>query len=233
MKVLVTGATGFVGSNLVDRLLNSGYHVKAIVRNPQLITNPNIEIIAGDIRDETIVTKALKDCEQVYHLAGVTSRVKPSTSDFWSINTEATRLLGNLASQQGIQKFVYGSSIGVYGMTNSVCLTETSSTNPNTVYRQTKLAGETALLKLHQHRQFPVVIARLTSMLGDNGLNWLGLIKALQGQNFKFLGAGNNVYNVVHVQDAVRALQLCGESSAISNGQCYNIIKPPLKSLSA
>ena len=54
MKVLVTGATGFVGSNLVDRLLNSGYHVKAIVRNPQLITNPNIEIIAGDIRDDTL-----------------------------------------------------------------------------------------------------------------------------------------------------------------------------------
>ena len=223
MKVLVTGVTGFVGSNLVDRLLNSGYHVKAIVRNPQLITNPDIEIIIGDIRDETTVNKAIQDCQQVYHLAGVTSRTKSNSSDFWSINSEATRLLGDFASKYNVQKFVYGSTIGVYGITKSGILTETSPTNPNTIYRQTKLAGETALLELHQQQKLPLVIARLTSMLGDNGRNWLGLVKALQGKTFKFLGAGDNVYNVVHVQDAVRALQLCGESSAISNGQCYNI----------
>ncbi|BAQ66475.1 NAD(P)-dependent oxidoreductase [Geminocystis sp. NIES-3709] len=229
MKVLVTGATGFVGGNLTEQLLKSGYQVKVIARKPELIKNEQIEVVTGDITDQKIIDQAVDGCQQIYHLAGKTSRSQSSRQDFWQTNVEATRNLAEKAMEAKVEKFIYASSAGVYGINSCNMVNEKSPTDPNTIYRRTKLAGEKILLSYYQEKGLPVVIARLSSMVGKNALNWLGLTKAMSKtrgahatQNFQLLGSGNNEFNLIHIKDAVRALQLCGEISQ-STGNCYLI----------
>ncbi len=222
MKILVTGATGFVGSHLVHHLLDCGYQVKAIVRKPEQINNPNIEVVIGDIRDKQVINDAVSGCQQIYHIAAKTSRSRSSKQDFFEINVEATRYLAKVAVKAQIEKFVYASTIGVYGILTDTMVDERSPTYPNNIYRRTKLAGEKILLSYYQEQGLPVVIARLSSMVGSDGLNWLGLTQAISTQKFKLLGTGKNKFNIIHVDDAVRGLRLCGESNK-SVGNCYLI----------
>ena len=221
MKVLVTGATGFVGSNLTQHLLECGYQVKVIARKPEAINNQQIEVIPGDIRDKEVIAKAVNGCQQIYHIAGKVSRSNASQKEFWETNVEATRNLAETALKAKVEKFVYASSVGVYGINNSP-IDEQTPTYPNTIYRRTKLAGEKILLSYYDNHKLPVVIARLPSMVGKNGVNWLGLTKALATQNFKLLGTGNIKYNLIHIDDAVRGLRLCGETPQ-SVGNIYLI----------
>ncbi|MBL1211118.1 NAD-dependent epimerase/dehydratase family protein [Geminocystis sp. GBBB08] len=222
MKVLVTGGTGFVGGNLTEQLLKSGYQVKVITQKPELIKNEQIQMIIGDITDRKIIDQAVNDCQQIYHLAAKTGRSQSSPQAFWTTNVEATNYLAQKAIEAKVEKFIYTSSAGVYGINSCNMVNEQSPTDPNTIYRRTKLAGEKVLLSYYQEKGLPVVIARLTSMVGKNGLNWLGLTKAIATQNFQLLGSGNNEFNLIHIKDAVRGLQLCGEVPT-SIGNCYLI----------
>ena len=226
MKVLVTGATGFVGSHLSERLTQERYEVRALVRESSdvsLLKSLGIEIVYGDILDIDSVQKAVSGCEIVYHLAARTSRhSSASNQDDYAINVEGTKRVVNAALEAGVGRLVYGSSVGVYGFIKSPPVDEQTTPNPNSYYRDSKLKGEVVVLSQWKNEGLPAVIARISSVYGPRSLNWLGLFQALARRRFRMLGSGENHRDMVYVSDVVEGIKLCGVKKGIE-GETYII----------
>ncbi|PYP82202.1 MAG: hypothetical protein DMG65_26890 [Candidatus Angelobacter sp. Gp1-AA117] len=113
MKVFLTGATGFVGSHLLQRLLHDGHHIRALVRDPQnsnLPTGPNIELVGGDIVEGTGLDEAMQSCEAVIHLVGIIMETRTAT--FEKIHHLGTRNVVESARRNHISRFVQMSALG-------------------------------------------------------------------------------------------------------------------------
>lgn len=114
MKVFLTGATGFVGSHLLQRLLNHGHHVRALVRDPQdanLPASPNLELIRGDVVEGSGLDEGMQTCEAVIHLVGIIMETR--TASFEKIHHLGTRNVVEAARRNRIARFVQMSALGV------------------------------------------------------------------------------------------------------------------------
>ncbi|MDP9081106.1 MAG: SDR family NAD(P)-dependent oxidoreductase [Bacteroidota bacterium] len=120
MKVLVTGATGFIGRTLCLELAEKGFRVMALCRNtahPYLIAHKNITAVKGDILDKESLTKAMAGCRQVYHTAALAKMWCRDKNDYYNINVIGTRNVLELAGELSVNKVVYTSTCGVWGPT--------------------------------------------------------------------------------------------------------------------
>lgn len=171
MKILVTGAGGFIGSHLVERLLARGYEVKAFVRYnsrnfwgwlEQIKNKEKIEIIAGDIRDYDSVFHAMKDCKQVFHLAALIGIPYSYFSPLAYIktNVEGTYNILQAAKEHGVKKIIHTSTSEVYGTAQFVPITEEHPTNPQSPYAATKAAADFLALSFYRSFNLPVAIIR-------------------------------------------------------------------------
>lgn len=118
MKVLVTGAAGFIGNRLAHQLANNGFKVVALVRSQkdqQLLEHPNINISIGDITQPETIANAMKGCRQVYHLAGFARLWAPDPSTFYTVNVTGTGNILQAAGKEHIEKLVFASSAAVFG----------------------------------------------------------------------------------------------------------------------
>ena len=134
MKVLVTGATGFVGSHLAEALIRDGYEVRALVRPTSSLArlkNLNIEIVNGDIRDFDAVTKAVKDCRQVYHLAAERAASRLSKNQYHSANVTGTENVARAALNAVVDRLIYAGGTGIYGIIGNPPVNEETAPNPN------------------------------------------------------------------------------------------------------
>ena len=117
-RILVTGATGFTGGHLCERLVAEGYSVRALVRDPRRCTrleNAGVELAFGDLRDRESLQRAVEGVNVVYHIAGLFRAENVSRRDMWNINVEGTRALLDAAVTAGVQRFVHCSTAGVHG----------------------------------------------------------------------------------------------------------------------
>ena len=232
MKVLVTGATGFVGSHLTERLVLEGYSVKALTReysDVSLLKSLGVEIVYGDIRDVAALEKAVSGCEQVYHLAAATPWRGPSRQNYYTVNVIGTENLARAAIKARVNRLVHVSTAGVHGTIRIPPVYENSKTNPNSISHGTKLAGEKVVLSYYKREGLPVVIARLSSVLGPRALSWLGLFKSIAKGNFRIIGSGENHVHTGCVPDVVDALRRCADTMGVE-GECYLIAgKEPIK----
>lgn len=225
MKVLVTGATGFVGGHLAQALVREGHQVKALARltsDISLLKELDIEIVHGDLRDADALKKAVDGCERVYHMAAKTTKDRLSKEQYQAHNVEGTKNLAEAALNAGVSRLVLASSVGVYGTVRASPLDENSRPAPDSYYRETKLRGENAVLRLHRESGLPVVIARLGGVYGPGSCSWLPVcLKMLRG-NFRVIGAGENYDQMGYVDDVVEGVRRCGETTGI-DGRVYII----------
>jgi nucleoside-diphosphate-sugar epimerase len=117
-KIFVTGASGYIGSQLAKKLAGTGHSVHALIRNQSdasLINHPNIKVFYGDITKPETIREAIKGCEQVYHTAAYAKLWAKDPSVFYEINVKGTTNVFQEALNAGVRKLVYTSSAAVFG----------------------------------------------------------------------------------------------------------------------
>ena len=168
-RILVTGGAGFIGSEVVSQLLKKNAMVTVLdnfssgKRQYWKNNKKNLKIIKGDITDEKIVSRSVKDQEYVIHLAALPfipdSFYYPA--DFFNVNTTGSvNLLWKSIQSKTVSRFVHISTSEVYGSAQHVPMDENHPTAPHSTYAVSKLAGDRVAFTLHKENGFPVVIIR-------------------------------------------------------------------------
>lgn len=170
MKILITGATGYVGHNLARTLAERGNRIHILTRNPESEKVPkhnNIKAFCGDITDLDSIKSAIIGCEQVYHTAALVKLFSKDQSLFQKTNVDGTLNMLSVAQENGIKKFVYTSSCGVIGPSLGNPLSEN---DPRIIsfdndYEFTKFLAEKHV-KAYAEKGFHTVIVSLSKVFG-------------------------------------------------------------------
>ena len=215
MRVLVTGASGFVGQTLCPALRDAGHRVIAAVRNADALPEGSEARIVGDIGPETDWTAALQDVEAVVHLAARVHVMRESAADpltaFRRTNTEGTLRLARAAAQAGVRLFVFLSSVKVLGEASPHGpLTDASPPNPQDPYAVSKWEAETGLSDLAREFGMGVVVLRPPLVYGPGvGGNFLSLLKLVDRGLPLPLGAVRNKRSLLGLGNLADAIGLC------------------------
>jgi UDP-glucose 4-epimerase len=222
---LVTGASGVIGSALIQRLASCGYRVRALDRippPPKAEATGSVSAYTCDLADQAGLKRAVEGSHVVFHLAAKVHIGNPSETereDYWTVNVEGTRNLVEAAANAGVRRMVLFSTINVYGPTKpGVVHDETSATRPDSWYAESKLEAEGIVL-----RGLPSAVLRLAAAYGPGMKgNYPMLVEALRRGRFVMIGDGRNRRSLVHIRDVCEAAQLVAENGA-ATGQIYNV----------
>jgi dihydroflavonol-4-reductase len=172
MKVLVTGATGFIGGNLGRQLWEKGYEVKALVRpgsNRLAIEDTGIQQVTGDILDRDSVDRAVEGCEAVFHCAAAYTFWSPDPDLIYRTNVDGTVNVLNAALKAGVSRVVYTSTVSTIGLPDWELATEETEADPTHLagnYKKSKYQAELVALEMVT-RGLPVVVVNPTTPVGS------------------------------------------------------------------
>ncbi|MBD5342140.1 MAG: NAD-dependent epimerase/dehydratase family protein [Bacteroides sp.] len=170
MKVLVTGADGFIGSHLTEMLLREGYEVRALCLYNSFnnwgwlegVSHPALEIVSGDVRDSSFCRELVQGCEMIFHLAALIaipySYIAPES--YVDTNIKGTLNICQAARAAGVKRLIVTSTSEVYGTALEVPIPETHPKQPQSPYSATKIGADALALSFHNAFELPVVIAR-------------------------------------------------------------------------
>ena len=233
-RVLITGASGFIGSFIVEEALKRNMEVWAAVRRSssrEWLQDDRIHFIELNLSSEEDLKRQLKDhvFDYVVHAAGVTKCLRKE--QFFAVNTEGTKHLVNalLALQMPLKKFVYLSSLSIFGAIREQqpyeAIRETDTPQPNTEYGKSKLAAEAFLreeVKVKSEKfatAFPYVILRPTGVYGPREKDYFLMVKSIQSHSDFSVGFKRQDITFVYVLDVVQAVFLALEKG--KSGRCY------------
>ncbi|HVP77686.1 MAG TPA: SDR family NAD(P)-dependent oxidoreductase [Thermodesulfobacteriota bacterium] len=215
MKALVTGGTGFIGSHLAEALLQRGTQVRCLVRKEndlKWLKGLPVEIVSGDCSDQTSLSEAVKEVDEVFHLAGITKAVKEKT--YFDVNAFGTENLirACLENNRRLRKFIYLSSQAAAGpCRNGDKKKESDQCEPISAYGQSKRKGEELALD-HAH-EIPLIILRPTGVYGPRDKDFYTLFKWVS-KRIKPCFSGK--VSLCYVQDVIQAILLAAESQTKS-----------------
>ena len=218
MKALVTGATGFIGSHLVEALVQRGVQVKCLVRNTSRlgwIKNCPVECVVGDCQEKQSLQQAVQDVDLVFHLAGATMAVKEQT--FFEVNGQGTEnlLQACIENNTRLKKFIYLSSQAAAGpCPRDGKKKESDPCEPVSPYGKSKLLGEELALS-HAHL-LPLLILRPCAVYGPRDKGFFTLFKSIS-KNINPCFADHDQYiSICYVEDLVQAMLLAAEAQTES-----------------
>lgn len=213
MRVLITGATGFLGASLTRRLLEDQAPVRILARNSaaaQPLVAAGAELAPGAITDRAAVQRALEDVTHVYHLAGKLFIPGTPASEYQATHVEGTRLLLECCEEIGVvERFVHCSTTGVLGVTGDQPADETAPYQPTNAYEATKMGAE-RLVRARIERGFPAAIVRPGLVYGPGDLHLLGFFRSIQRGLFRPIGRAPTWVHPIYIADMTEALALCG-----------------------
>ena len=218
MKVLVTGGSGFIGSHLVESLLQKGIQVRCLVRKKsdlKWLRDLPVEVVHGDCSDKTSLREAVEAVDQVFHLAGVTKAIKEET--YFEVNALGTQNLiqSCLENNPHLRKFIYLSSQAASGPSrNRNKKRESDQSEPVSPYGESKRMGEE--LALAHTPDFPLLILRPSAVYGPRDKDIYALFKCLSKRMKLCLSGPNQHVSLCYVQDIVRAILLAAEAQTKS-----------------
>lgn len=221
---VVTGANGFVGSHLVDLLLEKNYIVRCITRkNSDLkwLNGKDVQIFSSGLLDREGLRKAVQGADYIYHVAGVVKSKKPD--GYFQGNVETTRALLETAIEfkDTIKKFLIVSSQTAAGPSyNGKVITEDDPCNPITTYGRSKLAEE-ELAKSFMN-QLPITICRAPAVFGDRDTEIFIFFKTFSKGLMTTIGFDKKLVSLIYVKDLVNGFILAAESDK-STGHIYFI----------
>jgi len=233
-RILITGASGFIGSFIVEEALNRGFETWAAVRKSssrEFLQDERIHFIELNLSSEEQLKQQLKDIQfdYVVHAAGVTKCLHKE--DFFRINTEGTKNLVRalLDLQMPLKRFVYISSLSIMGAIREEQpykeIREQDKAKPNTAYGKSKLEAEQWLVSLNKELEkkneklFPYVILRPTGVYGPRERDYFMMAKSIQSHTDFAVGFKQQDITFVYVTDVVQAVFLAMEKG--QTGRCY------------
>ncbi|HOD52233.1 MAG TPA: NAD-dependent epimerase/dehydratase family protein [Candidatus Hydrogenedentes bacterium] len=231
-RVLITGAAGFIGSHLCERLLRKGAEVRAMVHGnmrgsighlaaiPESLRT-RLEIVGGNIRDAAFVRDATVDMDTVFHLAAITSVVYSYSNPDETVITNVSGTLNvcNAARHENVRRVVHTSSAGVYGAAvGGAPISETHPVRAYNPYTASKLAADCVVESFHLSYDLPVTIIRIFNVYGPRIGRFLVIptivLQLLKGNKLK-LGSLTPTRNFTYIDDIVNAYLLMAESDSV------------------
>jgi nucleoside-diphosphate-sugar epimerase len=219
-KILITGATGFIGERLTQRLLQEGNEVRALCRSPKkarALLPQETCIIEGDLDKVEALEKAMDGCEEVYHLAAYAKVWDKDPQAFYRVNVEGAERVAKAALTCGVRRLVFTSTAGVLGPSPDGKAVDESQTPVvlSTEYERTKAEAE-RVMQRYVEQGLDVVIVNPTRVFGPGQLNESNavtkLIALYRKGKFRFYpGSGHQFGNYVYVEDVVRGHLLAME----------------------
>ncbi|MFH1239054.1 MAG: SDR family NAD(P)-dependent oxidoreductase [bacterium] len=236
MKVLITGANGFIGSHLVKRFIDKGYEVRCLVRKTsnlewlvslQKTAGPGkIKFVYGDVIDKPSLYEAVRNVDYVYHVAGMIKSRRPQ--GYYNVNYTGTRNLIEVVKEinPALKKFIFISSLAAAGPSaDGYPLTETDECRPITDYGKSKLKAE-ELLKNEFMSSIPIAIVRPPVIYGPQDKGFYYYFKVVKKRLVPVIG---KKLSLCYITDLVDGIVLAGESEK-AKGEIYFISSDELYS---
>lgn len=235
MRILVSGASGFIGSGVVSALVDQGHEVRALMRanaSAEFLKNVPFTRITGDLRDQDSLKRACSGVEAVIHLAGLTAA--KNREEYFKFNAEGTRNIAEAALHAKVKRFVYVSSLAASGPSVGLApKIETDIDRPVSQYGESKLRGELYLEELKG--KLPYVILRPPMVYGPRDKNVYLFFQTVQKNWMPIMPSksttGHKYYSSIHVEDLIQAITLTitapeelfktGEKFFVSDGSLY------------
>jgi len=221
MRAFITGASGFIGSHLVEHLLNKEWVVRLLSHKHKIPGEEECEIVRGDINDFQTLSKALKGTDILFHLAAALGSSLIKKKEFFKINALGTKSVLKAAHEAGVKRVIHFSSAGVLGsVKDNQVATENFHLNPQDVYDKSKLEGEKEAL-LSAQEGMDVVIIRPGWVYGPGDRRTFRLIKAIAKKRFILVTKGNALQTPIFIQDLINGVLLCVEKG--KKGEIYHL----------
>lgn len=227
MTILVTGAMGLVGSQLIEDLAERGHAVdtiRALVRprsDATFLREKGAQLCEGDLLDPESLKAAVRGVRIVFHCAAAVDENRKDL--FWKVNFTGTEQLLEAARLAGVERFVHVSTVGIYGLLESTPATEDHPCQPIRPYGFSKLAAERKVWEYHQVHGLKSVALRPTAIVGERDRTITKrLVSLARRRVVPLVGGGKARVSFAHVKDVTRAMILAGESEK-AVGKAYNV----------
>jgi NAD dependent epimerase/dehydratase len=234
-RYLVTGAAGFIGSHLVERLVRQGADVRAFVRYTSRPGHGNldllpadvraaVEVVAGDVTDAACIDAAVAGCDVVLHLAAIISipHSYRGAAECLAVNGEGTLRVLEACRRHGVRRLVHTSTSEVYGSARSVPMSEAHPVAPQSPYAATKVAADAIVTAMHRSFGVPAVIVRPFNTYGPRQSTRAVLpsivAQLVSGASEIQLGDLRPTRDFVHVDDTVNGFLAAARVDAAVGG---------------
>jgi dihydroflavonol-4-reductase len=212
MKVFITGATGFIGTHLVEQLAQTGHELYCLVRKKSHVSKLKelgIILITGDVTDKASLLEGMKGCDWMINLANIYSFWEPNKQIYNDVNVEGTRNVMEAALETGVSKVVHVSTSVVYGRPADDPFTEESAVGPVrfSEYARTKYEGELIAWELYGKRGLPLVMVYPASVLGPGDPKASGqYIQDLIHRRLPTTVFNDSILTFVHVRNVAESI---------------------------
>jgi len=233
-NVLITGATGFVGSWLTERLIKNSANITVLVKNDPLshVLDSNkekINFIYGDVRDEKTVDTAIKNQDVIFHLAGITQilySVKNPKETF-EVNFGGTMNILESVRKNSDAFLVFASTDKVYGEPSYLPLDEKHPLSAKSPYDTSKLAADRLVFTYYKIYGIKTSITRCSNIIGGRDSNILRIVPGtmvslMHNERPVIRGHGGHMRDYVYVNDAVNGILAVAEKEKITKGEAFN-----------
>ncbi len=224
MKVIVTGAKGFIGSEIVAELSKGGNSVLQVIKTKpapsEFLGREADDYFVSDISDYKNLTELekLPNVDAVVHCAGLAHQFGDTEKEkFYRVNVKGTKNITNLAVKLKVRQLILISSTAVYGIKKNIVSDKKSVENfiidedtpcqPETSYAESKLEAERICLEICRNKDLPLTILRLAPVIGENNVgNAARLVSAIDRGRFVWIGNGGNLKTLIYKNDVARAV---------------------------
>jgi len=226
MRVLVTGAGGFLGSHVVERLLDTGHEVRALARRenvPHWLAKRGAEVFAGDVTDAASRAHACRGCDAVVHAAALVTEVAVPDAEYMRVNAAGSAALARDAARAGARRFVHVGSTSVHRPNTGRALDAETAIEPgDDAYARSKARAEQQLGVVAAETGIELVVVRPSRIYGPRDSSLGRVFRAIDRRRFLLVGPCDAEIDFVYATDVAAAL-----GAAVERGRGVYLVGGP------
>jgi len=211
VKIALTGASGYTGGRLLERLLARGDSVRALVRAGSVtsaLTSNRVEIVRGVLGSAEDAQRLVAGCDAVLHVAAVYRTAGHKDSYYREVNVLGTQKLLEASVAAGVRRFVHTSTVGVHGDVKNPPADENAPIAPSDIYQATKAEAEALAREFGRNRGLEVAVVRPAAIFGPGETRLLKVFKSIARGRYAVVGDGTPHYHLVYIDDLVEGFLL-------------------------